>query len=435
MSSDSLRQIDAVLIGVGHRSVAYGRYAEKHPAEMRVVGVAEPNEIRRSRIAKRFNIPADRQYETAEQLAAAPKFADVAINGTMDRQHLSTTLPLLHAGYDVLLEKPFAVSEDEVWQFVQAVRETGRKLMICHVLRYAPFYKEIRERIAAGEIGELISVRTAEYVSYHHMATAFVRGKWNRREVNPILLAKCCHDLDLICWMKSGVRPEKVSSFGGRDLFTPEAAPEGAGKRCVVDCKIERECPYSAKKLYVEQGLWKQYAWQTIEHLEEPSEEDKLESLRTNNPHGRCVWHCDNNVADHQGVLIQFADGCTAQHTLVGGAARGMREIHLIGTKGEIQGVLEDGAFVIRQPDPAAEGRRREEHVEVNVKGEMHGGGDHKLVGDFLRVVRGEAPSLSTTHLDDSVASHLVAFAADQAMLSGQTSDVTAAPPATTAVS
>ncbi|MFW6058941.1 MAG: Gfo/Idh/MocA family protein [Phycisphaeraceae bacterium] len=426
--SEASPPVAVVLIGAGHRSMGYGTFAEHEPKAMRVVGVAEPDARRRQRAAERFNIPAQRQYASAEALAAEERFADAAINGTMDRQHLATTLPLLRAGYDVLLEKPFAVSEEETWQFVQTVRETGRKLMICHVLRYAPFYRQIRERVAAGAIGDIINVRTAEYVSYHHMATAFVRGKWNRRAINPILLAKCCHDLDLICWMKSGVWPQRVSSFGGRMLFTPEAAPHGAGTRCLVDCEIERECPYSAGRMYVEQKLWGSYAWESLEHLDEPTDADKLESLRTDNPYGRCVWHCDNDVADHQGVLVEFADGCTAQHTLVGGVPRSTREIHLIGTQGEIQGDMERGVFHVRNNDLTSERHFSEESVEVNVKGNMHGGGDLRLVADFARIVRGESPSISTTHLDDSVASHLIAFAADRAMQNGEACEVSAAP-------
>ena len=426
--TESNAPVTAVLIGVGHRTLAYARLAERDAASLRIVGVAEPDDTRRNRAAERFNIPPERQYRTAEALAAAPRFADAAINGTMDRQHLPTTLPLLRAGYDVLLEKPFAVSEDELWQYVQTVRETGRKLMICHVLRYAPFYVAIRERVAAGDIGELMHVRTAEYVSYHHMVTGFVRGKWNQRAINPILLAKCCHDLDLICWMKSGVWPRRVASFGGRNLFTPAQAPEGAGKRCLVDCEIERDCAYSAKKMYVEQKLWQQYAWESIEQLDQPTDAQKLDSLRADNPYGRCVWHCDNDVVDHQGVDVHFEDGATAQHTLVGGTAKPGRQIHLLGTKGEIEGELETGAFTVRYPDLDADGQCREEQVAVNVKGGMHGGGDHRLIADFVRVVRGEQPSLSTTHLDDSLASHLIAFAADRAMTDGTVQPVAEAP-------
>ena len=414
--------LNVVILGAGNRGSVYGSYAEHHPDATRVVGLADPDPIRLARAAQRFNVPPERCYESAQALAAADRFADAAINTTMDREHLATTLPLLEAGYDVLLEKPFAVSADELWQFVDTVQRTQRKLMICHVLRYAPFYLAIRQRVAAGDIGHIAHVRTAEYVRYDHMAAGFVRGKWNRRDVNPILLAKCCHDLDLICWMKSGAWPRRVTSVGGRSIYTPEQAPAGAGKRCLVDCDIERDCPYSAKRVYVEQKRWGQYAWHCIEHLGKPTDDDKLHSLRTDNPHGRCVWHTDTDQLDHQAVTIEFDDGSTAEHALVGGTPEAVRQIHLIGTRGEIEGNLEDGAFTVRPIGGEPE------HVKLDVTGDMHGGGDLRLVGDFLRIVRGEPASISTTHLNDSLASHLIAFAADEAVTKGKVVELADAP-------
>ncbi|MFP3904921.1 MAG: Gfo/Idh/MocA family oxidoreductase, partial [Armatimonadota bacterium] len=297
------------------------------------------------------------------------------------------------------------------------VRKTGRKLLIGHVLRHAPFYVEIRNRVAAGDIGEIMSVNTTERVGYHHMAVAFIRGKWNQRETsNPFLMAKCCHDLDLICWMKSGIGPERVASFGSLMYFKEENAPEGSGTRCLVDCDIEEDCPYSARKNYIEQGLWPTYAWDNLEHIENPTEEQKLESLRTDNPHGRCVWRCDNTIVDHQNVIIEFEDGATASHVLTGGTARASRTMHLVGTEGEIEGDLHDGSFVIRHPDAREGHEYRETPVDVNVSGRMHGGGDMRLVADFVRVLQGQEPSLSTTDIMDSIYSHMIAFAADEAM-------------------
>ncbi|MBP8954981.1 MAG: gfo/Idh/MocA family oxidoreductase, partial [Armatimonadetes bacterium] len=84
---------------------------------------------------------------------------------------------------------------------------------------------------------------------------------------------------------------------------------------------------------------------------------------------------------------------------------------------GEIQGVMEEGKFVIRRPDTRAGHEFAEESVDLAVSGAMHGGGDLRLVGDFVRVVRGEEPSISCTNVMDSVNGHLVAFAADISML------------------
>ncbi len=419
--------VSAVVIGAGHRSILYASYAEKHPEQLKIVGIAEPNDVRREKAAARFGIPGDRCFRSAEELAARPQFADAAINGTMDRQHVDTAIPLLEAGYHLLLEKPMAVHQEELLRLVDAVRRTQRRLMVCHVLRYAPFYVEIRKRIAAGELGDILHIHTAEHVSYHHMAAAFVRGKWrNRAQSNPMLLAKCCHDMDLLCWFKSGQAPRRVASFGSRTFFRPEAAPKGAGTRCLLDCKIEADCPYSARKHYIEMGLWSAYAWEPIEHLDNPSVEDKIQSLRTDNPWGRCVWHCDNDVVDHQTVNIEFADRATASHDMVGGASRPCRKIHILGTAGEIEGIMEEGKFVLRRPDARRGHEFSQDLVDVNVAGGMHGGGDFRLVRDFVRIIRGETPSISTTDIMDSVFGHLIAYAADRAMREARTVEIPA---------
>ena len=419
--------LKAVGIGLGHRTEVYASYSFQHPDQLQIVGAADPDEGRLQRFAKKFDLTPENCFSTSEELAARPRFADVAINGTMDRQHVPTTLPLLEAGYDILLEQPICPNQKELLQLLDAARRSKRKVMICHVLRYAPFYVEVRRRVAAGQIGDLLSLRTVENVSYHHMAVGFVRGKWRKRaDSNPMLLAKCCHDLDAISWMHSGVRPLRVSSFGNLKYFRPENAPPGSGSRCLTDCRIEKDCPYSARINYIDQGRWSFYAWDSLEHIPDLTVEQKLESLRADNPYGRCVWRCDNDVVDHQSVIVEFADGCLATHDMVGNTARPCRTIHLVGTKGEIEGNMEDGKFVVRHPDTRAGHEYTEEWVDLSVSGDMHGGGDLRLVDDFVRVVRGEQASLSTTDLMDSVNGHLIAFAADRAMREGQVVEIDA---------
>lgn len=419
------KPITAVIVGAGHRALTYASYAEQHPNELQIVGVADLLERRRQRVAARFGLPANRCFATAAELAAQLRFADVAINGTMDHQHVPTSLPLLAAGYHILLEKPFATNPAEMWQLARAAKEHERHVVICHVLRYAPFYVAIRQRVEAGEIGDILNVQTVEHVSYHHMAVGFVRGKWNKRSYcqSSMLMAKCCHDLDLIAWMKSGIAPRSVASFGSNYQFRADKAPFGAGTRCLVDCPIEAGCLYSARKHYIDHPhRWSFYVWDTLEHLENPTIEDKIASLKGDNPYGRCVWKCDNDVVDHQSLVIEFADGATATHNMIGGTARPTRSIHLVGTHGEIQGVLEDSTFVVRHIDPRPGHEYAEDVVDVRVGGDMHGafgghaGGDLRLVADFLKVVCGEPPSLSTTTLADSINGHLIGFAADLAM-------------------
>lgn len=416
------KPIRAVIIGAGHRSMLYASYSVSHADELEIVGVVEPDDVRRKMAMDAYRLPPERCYTSIEQMTAGPRIADVAFNGTMDYLHVATTLPLLEAGYDVLLEKPIGVSEEEVRELQAAANRLGRTVMICHELRFAPFYAEIRKRILEGAIGEIINMQFAENVSYHHIASAYVRGKWNSQKSggSSMLMAKCCHDLDLMVWMKAGIRPKHVSSMGGRMFFREEQKPAGAGTRCLVDCPLVDSCEYSAKKMYLELNLWGAYVWHGIEHLgERPTEEQKRESLCTDNPFGRCVWASDNDVVDHQAVVVEFADGGTGTFSLNGNTAKPCRRLHLVGTRGEIEGVLEDGFFTLRYPDLSAPHGYREEQVSVDVTDNMHGGGDMRLVTDFLRVVRGEEPSLSTTTLDDSVYGHFVGFAADRSRVGG----------------
>ncbi len=428
-----------IIVGAGHRALTYASYAQHHPDEVQIVAVADPIAERRKLVADLYDLPDDRCFSSAEELAAQPKFADFVINGTMDHQHVATALPLLAAGYDMLLEKPFAVSEEQMWQLVRAAEEHKRTVAICHVLRFAPFYTAIRQKVIDGIIGELINVQAVEHVSYHHMAVGFVRGKWNNKAkcFSPMLMAKCCHDLDLIAWMKSGVQPVRVASVGSNMQFRPERMPTGAGHRCLVDCPIEADCLYSARKHYIDHpDRWAFYVWDALQqeeqanapkkHYTELTLDEKITWLKDENPYGRCVWRCDNDVVDHQSVAIEFADGATATLNMVGGAAKPSRSIHLIGTTGEIQGNLEDSRFVIRHIDPRAGHEYSEEVVDLtiakNITGDMtgafggHGGGDLRLMADFVRLINGEAPSIATTTLADSVNGHLIGFRADRAM-------------------
>lgn len=428
--------LKGIIVGAGHRALTYASYAQRYSDEMQIVGVADPIAARRKLVADLYDLPVERCFASAEELAAQPQFADFVINGTMDHQHVATALPLLAAGYHMLLEKPFAVSEEEMWALVDAARRHQRQVVICHVLRFAPFYAAIRQKVSEGVIGDILNVQAVEHVSYHHHAVGYVRGKWNSKAkcFSPMLMAKCCHDLDLIMWMKSGVPPISVASFGSNFQFRPERAPAGSGTRCLVDCEIEPECLYSARKHYLDHpDRWAFYVWDALQqegatspaphkHYTELTRAEKERWLRADNPYGRCVWKCDNDVVDHQSVAIAFADGATATLNMVGGAAKPSRSIHLMGTLGEIQGNLEESRFVIRHIDPRPGHEYSEEVVDLSIGGDMtgafggHGGGDLRLVADFLKLLNGQEPSLSTTTLVDSVNGHLVGFCADRAM-------------------
>lgn len=422
--------ITAIIVGAGHRAMCYSHLSIVQPERLKIVGVADPNMFRCKQAQQKYGFSDDMIFHDAAELAAKGKLADCVINGTMDADHVPTSLLLLEAGYDILLEKPFAVSEEEVRILDEAVKRTNRKIMICHVLRYAPFYVEIKKRIMAGEIGEIISIQTSEHVSYHHIANCFIRGKWRRYDVckSSMLMSKCCHDLDLIAWFMSGIAPKKITSLGGRHFFCKEKAPANSGEYCLLDCPIEKDCMYSNRQINLNHPKrWSSYVWTNIEDIKNPTAEDYENDLkRKENPYSRCVWKMDNNVVDRQSVMIEFANGAVATHNMIGGTSRPSRKIHIIGSKGEIEGVMDDNKFTVRLIDTRPEHEFKLIEVNLNDEGDTtgafggHGGGDQRVVEDFVSVLEGNTPSISCTALADSINGHLMGFLADKAMQSGK---------------
>ena len=425
------KPITAIIVGAGHRSFVYSELAKTNPEMLKIVGVADPNPIRRKKAMDYFGFKEDMCFENAEELAKKGKLADTVINGTMDEQHLETAVPLLNAGYDMLLEKPFAPNEEEMRQIVNCAKKNNSKVMICHVLRYTPFYYAIKERIVNGEIGDIINIQTTEHVSYHHLSTSYIRGKWANSDKchTSMLLAKCCHDLDIIMWMMSETKPKQISSFGGKFQFKPENAPKEAGTICMKDCPLVDTCVYSTKRLYIDHpDRWAFYVWDALEGKKNISIEDKIALMKSDSPYARCIYKCDNNVVDHQSVLINFESGATGTHNMVGGSAEPRREIHIIGTKGEIFGNFEESKFTVLKIDPSPDAHNEEcdvEEVDLRVTGDMvgayggHGGGDERLAADFVKFIRGEKPSLACTSIFDSVAGHLSVYLADKSRENG----------------
>ena len=425
------KPVTAIIVGAGHRAFVYSKLAKTDPDKLKIVGVADPNPVRRQKAMEEFGFGEDMCFESADELAERGKLADAIINGTMDEQHLVTSVPLLNAGYDMLLEKPFAVNEKEMRELVACAKKNNSKVMICHVLRYTPFYYGIKEIVNSGEIGDIINIQTTEHVSYHHLSTSYVRGKWanSKKCHTSMLLAKCCHDLDIMMWMMSETKPKKISSFGGKFQFKPENAPAGAGTICVKDCPLVDTCVYSTKRLYIDHpDRWAFYVWDALEGIKNPTIEDKINLMKSDRPYARCIYKCDNDVVDHQSVMVEFESGATGTHNMVGGSSEPRRDIHIIGTKGEIFGNFEDSKFTVLKINPSPDAHNEECDVEehdLRVTGDMvgayggHGGGDERLAADFVKFIRGEEHSLACTSIFDSVAGHLSVYLADQSRENG----------------
>jgi predicted dehydrogenase len=288
-----------------------------------------------------------------------------------------------------------------------AAKRYGRHLSICHVLRYTPFWSAIKRTIGEGRIGDVMSIQLNENVGFYHYAHSFVRGHWrNSEESSPMILAKSCHDMDILSWlMESPCR--RVSSFGSLSYFRPEQAPEGATARCTDGCLAEESCPYSATRFYLgEDGR----GW-AAHFTKDTSQEGILKALR-DGPYGRCVYRCDNNVVDHQVVNLEFEGGATATFSMCGFTHDVSRSVQVMGTKGEIRGYMESGKITVYNFLS-----REETEIRIHRTTSGHGGGDEAIVRGFLRLIADGREGASLTSAGASVQSHMMAFAAEESRL------------------
>jgi predicted dehydrogenase len=449
--------LTAVLIGAGNRGyAAYGLYTLAHPEEIRFVAVAEPHDARRARFAQAHAIPLERQFNTWEDLLAQGQIADAALVCTLDRMHVEPTVAALQAGYDVLLEKPMATVLADCVRLVQTAERTGRLLQICHVLRYTDFFSTLHDIVTSGRLGDIITVEHRENVVYWHMAHSYVRGNWRNSKIeSPMIMAKCCHDLDILYWNLGPC--VRLSSFGSLTHYRPENAPPGAPARCTDGCPVAADCPWYAPRLYLERiplmhmvrrspaalerlgaalalnhpaltsvarhaipglGAALDYrGWPLSVISEDTSPEARRRALETG-PYGRCVYHCDNDVVDHQMVTMEFDSGASVVLVMHGHSHEEGRTMRYDGTRATLRGHFYLNGDQEIQIHDHLTGKVEVIRPTANlatVSG--HGGGDTGLMAAFVRAVR--APSAALTTARESLESHLMAFAAEEARVNG----------------
>ncbi len=407
------------ICGCGARGLeAYAPYQEGHPDEMKVVAGADTRPERLAMLRERYGVPPERCFASDAELLAQPRLADVMIVATQDRQHVANALAALDKGYHVLLEKPISPNLEECRALQKKAHETGKTVVVCHVLRYTRFYSVLEELLRQGEIGKLETIDAIEHVAYWHQAHSFVRGNWrNDLETSPMILQKSCHDMDILRWL-AGEPCLKVQSFGALDYFTAENAPAGAALRCLDGCECKEDCPYDAEKIYITDPRTGVHGngkgWPCGVLVSDPTEEKLREVLRTG-PYGRCVFHCDNNVVDHQTVNLEFANHIHATFTMTAFTQSCHRTIKVTGTLGEIEGDMTENTLHLRRFG------RPERIIDLREEGGQysgHGGGDFGLMSSFCRLIA-DGGSQGLTGIDASVESHVMALAAEASRLAG----------------
>jgi len=411
-----MKKLTFAIMGMGNRGTAYAGKQLKYPDEMEVVAMADTRRIRLDAANKYLHLPEDRLFDSADALLAQPKLADIMIIATQDKQHKDHAIRAMELGYDLLLEKPISNKLEDIVVIEQTAKKLGRRVIVCHVLRYTVFYKEVKRLIDEGIVGRVRSVEAMEQVGYYHYAHSYVRGNWHKEaDSSPMILAKCSHDMDILQWL-TGKQCKKVSSFGTQSYFTAEHCPEGATDTC-FDCKLD--CPFHAPRFYVGRIP----KWPTTILQPEPTEENILQTLRETN-YGKCVFKMDNDVVDHQTVNMLLEDNVTVSFQMVGFTNMQTRTIRVMGTEGEIWGNFHDNMLYYQRF-----GEEAPKSIDLTTLCNDftgHGGGDAGLIYDVIRLYRGDDfDTSSITFLDRSAQSHYLAFAAEKSrLLEGQVLDM-----------
>ena len=410
-----MQTVKTAIIGVGARGgEAYGKYINECKDKYDIVALCDKNKSKIDKYSAIFNVSAENCY-TDDEAFFMKKRADLIVIATLDRDHVSVALRAIECGYKyILLEKPISDKVEELKALSDAAKKNGVTVMVCHVLRYTVAIRKVKEILDSGVIGKLITIDGLEQVAYWHYAHSYVRGNWrNGEETTPMIMAKCCHDLDLMQYF-AGAKARFVNSAGDLTYFVKENKPLGAADRCLL-CKYVDDCAYSAKRIYIDS--WKKNGekdeW-PINVLSDKklSEEVLTESLATGR-YGECVFNGNNDVVDHQIVTTVFNNGVIGNLTMMAFTKGGGRVIRLFGTQGEI---FYDEAADIISARPFGKEIKDYKVSELTDDLSGHGGGDHRMIDALYEVITGKTCSVDTS-LENSIESHLMALAAEESRI------------------
>ena len=410
------------IIGCGSRgAMAYGVVINRQKDKFKITSLCDISPERVKRFAAEWDVETENAFSD-ERKFFEKKRSDILVIATQDRDHVRMCKRALELDYIILLEKPISPVREELYELLDARKRCGGKILICHVLRYAPAFLKIKEVLDSGAIGNLVSVESTEQVAYWHYAHSFVRGNWrNDAQTSPMILQKCCHDLDLLQYY-IGARCESVYSTGGLSCFKAKNRPEGAADRC-ENCKYKFTCPYSAERIYVEN--WKKdgcpadsWVYNVVcENV--PNTEEKLRKAYESGEYGKCVYACDNNVVDYQSISMMFENGVSAHLEMIAFTEKMGRKMSFYGDKGEIKFDETEGVFKVCVFGENAVSYCFDKLLPERLKNSFgHGGGDYMLI-ESLYEMAAEGKNAPTS-LESSVESHLIALAAEESRKSGK---------------
>jgi predicted dehydrogenase len=418
-----MQRMKLAAIGCGQRTFAYFSIAAQLPERYEIVAAADPNRTRVENAARLSRNPDFRRFNDDAEILSQPKMADVMLIATQDDYHVAPCIAAMEKGYDVLLEKPIANNLRDVIAVDDAARRLGRKVLVCHVLRYTPFYLKVKEIIDSGVLGDIVTVNAREGVHHFHQSHSYVRGHWAvTGKSSPMILAKCCHDMDILHWLL-GKQCLSVASYGSLTHFTARSAPPGAPPRCTDGCPAAIRCPYNALLYLTQHKGWLNLIYDRARE----ASDDEIRNWLKESPWGRCVYHCDNTAVDHQVIAMEFADRTTGTFTMT--AFDSGRTIEIYGTRGRLWGGDTTKWFTNSHiiVTSFATGNETRHEVKAGAGGYAgHMGGDPGLILSLYDEMGKPDPNDMHSSLHKSIESHAIALAAEESRVTGRMVDVRA---------
>lgn len=365
------------IIGLGYRLGYLGYVFSEMDPDFQIVGYYDPAPAGMETL-RQHNIPAGKQYASAEELVAAGGF-DLLMIGSPNHFHLDQIRLGLEAGVKVFTEKPIVSTIEQTYELAALLGKYGpENLMVGLVLRYAPLYRDLLAARDSGQLGQIVSIEAAEHIYPYH--GAFFMRDWRRYEKwsGSFMLEKCCHDLDLYNGL-IGARPERVASFGGRKTFVPQNDPRTYG---VNDLSLFHKKPSG---------------W---------NGSDK-------------VFDTDADIIDYQVAIVEYANGVGMNFHTNLNAPDQFRRFAVFGTKAQAEGDFIRAFFKVT--DVLSEKALTDKTYQATALSQHYGADEEMASGIVAHVMKGGPLPVSPL---DALEAGVLALAMDDARRSKQVVDL-----------
>lgn len=419
--------ITVSLLGAGNRGLdTYAAIIRRELDDVKFICCVDADPDRLSQFQKRFEVPEEALYRSADEFFAKPRQSELLIIATHDTSHYVLAKKALERGYDLILEKPAALRVEELLELEELSDKLGRIVIVSHVLRYHKMWQLIKNTIDEGKLGKIVTISHHENIGHYHYAHSYARGSWRRKETSgPLVLTKSSHDIDLLYYLV-GSRVKRVASFGSLSYFRPGNAPEGHGERC-ESCTVRKDCRYEGERMYTSFGGFYPLFTKNIYTRE------AVKAGLSSTDYGRCIYTMDNDVVDHQSSILEFENGVSVTFNLNAFTRRMHRFIKVMCEYGEITADERNVEVSTFELQPLFRGfighmlhfdRKIIKRTKLYKPWDLskyfgHGGADRLFVKSVFESYRLKKESI--TPISQSVHSHIVALALEEARVTGKT--------------